>query len=73
MPDYSHVIRPDEAELDQTLSYIEQPIQILDRKEKQLRTKTIPLVKVQWSRHGTEEATWETEANMRHKYPELFS
>ncbi|KZV33341.1 hypothetical protein F511_18222 [Dorcoceras hygrometricum] len=30
------------------------PLQILDRKEKQLRNKTIPLVMVQWSKHGRE-------------------
>ncbi|XP_073120954.1 uncharacterized protein [Henckelia pumila] len=39
--------RPDEVELDETLSYFEQPIQILDHKEKQLRNKTIQLVKIQ--------------------------
>ncbi|XP_073159031.1 uncharacterized protein [Henckelia pumila] len=71
-PDPSHVLRPDEAELDETLSYFEQPIKIMDRKDKQLRNKLIPLVKVQWSRHGMEEATWELEQDMRQKYPELF-
>ncbi|XP_062174671.1 uncharacterized protein LOC133879883 [Alnus glutinosa] len=30
------------------LTYEELPVQILDRKEQQLRTKTIPLVKVLW-------------------------
>ncbi|XP_073120800.1 uncharacterized protein [Henckelia pumila] len=49
-PDASHILRPDEAELDETLSYFERPIQVLDHKEKQLRNKSIPLVKVQWSR-----------------------
>ncbi|XP_073049550.1 uncharacterized protein [Primulina eburnea] len=71
-PDTSHVLPPDEVELDQTLSYIERPIQILDRKDKQLRNKLIPLIKVQWNRHGVEEATWELEDKMRQKYPELF-
>ncbi|XP_073131194.1 uncharacterized protein [Henckelia pumila] len=71
-PDASHILRPDEAELDETLSYFELPIQILDHKERQLRNKSIPLVKVQWSRHGIEEATWETEQDMRQRYPELF-
>ncbi|XP_073020301.1 uncharacterized protein [Primulina eburnea] len=33
-PDPSHVLPPDEVDLDQTLSYIERPIQILDRKDK---------------------------------------
>ncbi|KZV22273.1 hypothetical protein F511_07474 [Dorcoceras hygrometricum] len=59
--DPSHVLRTDEVELDRTLSYVEYPLQILDRKEKQLRNKTIPLVMVQWSKHGREEATWELE------------
>ncbi|XP_073019327.1 uncharacterized protein [Primulina eburnea] len=71
-PDPSHVLPPDEIELDKTLSYIERPIQILDRKDKQLRNKLIPLIKVQWNRHGVEEATWELEDKMRQKYQELF-
>ncbi|XP_073153271.1 uncharacterized protein [Henckelia pumila] len=64
-PDPSHVLRTEDVELDSSLSYVEQPMQILDRKEKQLRNKTIPLVLVQWSRHGKEEATCELEARMR--------
>ncbi|XP_073152864.1 uncharacterized protein [Henckelia pumila] len=71
-PDASYILRPDEAELDETLNYFERPIQILDHEERQLRNKSIPLVKVQWSRHGIEEATWETERDMRQLYPELF-
>ncbi|XP_073152943.1 uncharacterized protein [Henckelia pumila] len=45
-PDASHILRPDEAELDKTLSYFERPIQILDYKERNLRNKSIPLVKI---------------------------
>ncbi|XP_073137027.1 uncharacterized protein [Henckelia pumila] len=33
-PDASHILSPDEAELDETLSYFEHPIQILDHKER---------------------------------------
>ncbi|XP_073133426.1 uncharacterized protein [Henckelia pumila] len=51
---------------------VEKIVKILDRREKQLRNKTIPLVMVQWSRHGTEEATWEIEAKMRQEWPHLF-
>ncbi|XP_073288419.1 uncharacterized protein [Primulina huaijiensis] len=57
---YANVRRrplPGEAELDKTLSYVEKPIQILDHKEKRLRTKTIPLVKIWWSRQDIEETT----------------
>ena len=40
---------------------------------RQLRNKTIPLVKVLWQHHGIEEATWEPEAAMREQHPELFT
>ena len=42
----SHVLSYKQLELGSDLSYEEQPIQILDRKEKQLRNRKIPLVKV---------------------------
>ncbi|XP_073132798.1 uncharacterized protein [Henckelia pumila] len=71
-PDSSHVLQPDEAELDKTLIYFERPIQILDRKDNQLRNKSVQLVKVQWSRHGVEEATSELEQDMRQRYPKIF-
>ncbi|XP_073067270.1 uncharacterized protein [Primulina eburnea] len=56
-PDPSHVLSTEDVELYSSLSYVEHPVQILDRKEKQLGNNTIPLVLVQWSRHGIEEAT----------------
>ena len=46
---------------------------ILDRQVKRLRNKEIPTVKVIWSRHSEEDATWESEADMRAKYPHLFT
>ncbi|KAL5549103.1 hypothetical protein UlMin_004334 [Ulmus minor] len=39
------------------LTYQEQPVQILDRKDKTLRNKVIPLVKVLWRNHKVEDAT----------------
>ena len=59
--DPSHVLSYENLELDQDLSYEEKPVQILDRKEKVLRTKTIVLVKVLWRNRKSEEATWELE------------
>ena len=52
--------------------YEERPIQILDRKIKQLHNKQIPLVKVLWTNHTSQEATWETDEEMKAKYPHLF-
>ncbi|WMV57971.1 hypothetical protein MTR67_051356, partial [Solanum verrucosum] len=45
---------------------------ILDRDVRKLRIKKIKSVKVQWKHRPVEEATWETEWDMRDKYPQLF-
>ncbi|KAA3487058.1 Transposon Ty3-G Gag-Pol polyprotein [Gossypium australe] len=55
--DPSHVITPTEVEIQLDMTYSEEPIKILARKVKQLRNKSIALVKVLWQRHGIEEAT----------------
>ncbi|KAM6542984.1 hypothetical protein CsatB_029777 [Cannabis sativa] len=70
--DTTHILSYEDIELQTDLSYEEQPVQILDRKEKVLRNKTIPLVKVLWRNSKVEEATWELESQMRELYPELF-
>ena len=70
--DPSHVLSYENLELDEDLSYEEKPVQILDHKDKVLRTKTIALVKVLWRNSKVEEATWELESDMRNRFPELF-
>ena len=72
LPDPTHVIQPQEVQLEENLTYEEVPIAILDRQTKKLRTKEIPLVKVIWRNHSHEEATWEVEDEMQAKYPHLF-
>ena len=59
-------------EIQENLTYEEEPMQILDRREQVLRNKTIPLVKVLWRSHIVEEATWEHEEQMQRHYPHLF-
>ena len=44
--DPSHVLTVDEVELKDDLIYEEHPVQILDRRVKELRSKNVPLVKV---------------------------
>ena len=70
--DPSHVLNYEPLQLNQDLTYEEKPVRILDTKEKELRNKRIPLVKVLWKNHSTEEATWEREEEIRSKFPELF-
>ena len=56
VPDPSHVMTPDPIQLWEDLSYEEQPVQIPDWREDQLRRKIVPLVKVLWANHVSEAA-----------------
>ena len=73
IPDPSHVLRDQPVELKDNLTYKEQPMQIVDRREQILPNKVILLVKVLWGNHGIKGATWASEALMRSQYPQLFS
>jgi hypothetical protein len=53
-----------ECEIQVGLTYVEDPVKIVDKKEQVLRTKTIPIVKVLLRNHGVKEVSWETEHNM---------
>ncbi|KAL4278846.1 hypothetical protein GQ457_03G022460 [Hibiscus cannabinus] len=70
--DPSHILEPEEVELNPDFSYEEKLIQILDREIRRLRNKNVSLVKVLWRNHKMEEATWEPETTMREQYPFLF-
>ncbi|KAL3510631.1 hypothetical protein ACH5RR_030032 [Cinchona calisaya] len=70
--DPSHVIDYQPLSSKEELVYEEVPVRIIDTKEQVLRHRSIPFVKVQWSNHSEREATWESEINMRNKYPYLF-
>ncbi|KAL0534123.1 hypothetical protein IC582_028404 [Cucumis melo] len=72
VPDPSHAVDYEPLEIDENLSYTEQPVEVLSREVKTLRNKEIPLVKVLWRNHRVEEATWEREDDMRFRSPELF-
>ncbi|XP_038883959.1 uncharacterized protein LOC120074858 [Benincasa hispida] len=71
--DPTHVLPEQPVQLKENLSYEEEPVKILDRKEQVLRNKTISLVKVLWQNHSTEEVTWEAEEQMKNKYLQLFN
>ncbi|KAJ0978177.1 hypothetical protein J5N97_013651 [Dioscorea zingiberensis] len=72
LTDPTKIIEYEPVELQQDLSYEEWPVEILDYKEQKLRNQTIPLVKVRWNNHTGGEATWEREADMKKRYPDLF-
>ncbi|XP_057518505.1 uncharacterized protein LOC130799432 [Amaranthus tricolor] len=70
---FSRVLDPEASELDESLTYEEQLVRILDKKVHSTRRKDITMVKVLWSNHRSQEATWETEHSMREQYPHFFS
>ena len=70
--DPSHVVSSETIELIPVLTYEEEPVQILACEVKELWNKKIPLVKVLWRNHKTEEATWESEETMQQQYLQLF-
>ena len=67
------VIEAATEELQPDLSYCEHPIYILDEAEWKMWRKCIKFLKVQWSNHSEDEATWEREDQFRANYPEFFS
>ncbi|XP_028063480.1 uncharacterized protein LOC114266757 [Camellia sinensis] len=59
-----HVINHHRIALDENMEYEEWPEQIIDRKVKQLRNKSIPMVKEKLKEHYGREATWEKKDEM---------
>ncbi|KAA0058235.1 pol protein [Cucumis melo var. makuwa] len=53
----SHVVDYEPLEINENLSYAEQPVEILAREVNMLRNRGIPLVKVLWQNHKVEETT----------------
>ncbi|GJX81178.1 putative reverse transcriptase domain-containing protein [Tanacetum coccineum] len=62
----------DEIKVDKTLHFVEEPVEIMDRKIKSLKHSKISLVKVRWNSKRGPEFTWEREDYMKSKYPQLF-
>ncbi|XP_070033052.1 uncharacterized protein [Nicotiana tomentosiformis] len=69
--DPSHVLDFSSIQLNKDLPYVEDPVAILDRQVRKLRSKNIASVKVQWRGQPVEEVTWETEQDMRSRYPQF--
>ncbi|WVZ83319.1 hypothetical protein U9M48_030480 [Paspalum notatum var. saurae] len=66
------VIDTSQIQIQPDLTYQEQPIKILDQKQRSTRIRTINFYKVQWRNHSEEEATWEHEEFLRTKYPDFL-
>nr|KYP67678.1 Retrotransposable element Tf2 [Cajanus cajan] len=69
--DPSHVVELDNVQVKENLTFEKLPVAVVDHKLKELRGKSIALVKVLWDA-ATGEATWEVEQQCRERYPFLF-
>lgn len=72
MADEENIIPLSDLRVDPKKRLVEEPVEILDRKKKQLRKKQIELVLVKWKHSRGESMTWETESDMKERYPHLF-
>ena len=70
--DTKHVIDWSLLQVEPKGEFSPQPIHILDKREVQLRKRTIVQLNVKWNHFKADEATWENEATMRNAYPALF-
>ncbi|XP_074292087.1 uncharacterized protein LOC141618928 [Silene latifolia] len=71
--DHTHVLAAKTVEMDENLSYEEVAKEIFDRKVRKTRNSEISLVKILWTNHNVEEATWEVEDEIKEKHPHLFA
>ncbi|WVZ51726.1 LOW QUALITY PROTEIN: hypothetical protein U9M48_002841 [Paspalum notatum var. saurae] len=67
------VVDTSQISIEPDLTYEENPIKILDQKQRTTRKRKINFCKVQWSNHSEEEATWEQEEYLQTKYPGFLS
>ena len=71
VPEAEHV--PVETiDLQPDLRYQEIPVKILDTVTRRMRNSEVRICRVQWSKHGVEEATWEREDALKKEFPHLF-
>nr|GEW77069.1 putative reverse transcriptase domain-containing protein [Tanacetum cinerariifolium] len=60
-------------QVDDKLHFLEEPVEVMDRKVKQLRQSRVLIVKVQWNSRRGPEFTWERKDQFKKKYPHLFT
>jgi hypothetical protein len=62
----------EELNVNEDLTYSDYLVRILETSRRITWSKVINMCKVQWSHHSEDEATWETEDELRAEFPQLF-
>nr|GEZ90691.1 putative reverse transcriptase domain-containing protein [Tanacetum cinerariifolium] len=73
LSDESLMIPLEGLHVDDKLQFVEEPVEIMDRKIKRLKRSRIPIIKVSWYSKRGPEFTWEREDQFKQKYPLLFT
>ncbi|GJV44067.1 putative reverse transcriptase domain-containing protein [Tanacetum coccineum] len=63
----------DEIHIGDKIHFVENPVEIMDRKVKRLKQSRIPIIKVRWNSRRELEFTWEREDQFKKKYLHLFT
>nr|GEW48412.1 putative reverse transcriptase domain-containing protein [Tanacetum cinerariifolium] len=63
----------EEIKIDESLRFVKEPIEIMERDVKKLKRRRIPSVKVHWNSQKGVEYTWERENQFKTKYPHIFA
>jgi hypothetical protein len=72
LPDPFQPVELENIDLQPDLTYQPDPVRIVDRDVKTLRSKKILIVKIEWAQSPDGEFTWELESDMKRNYPQLF-
>jgi hypothetical protein len=59
----------EDLEVQEDLTYIGKPTQILETADRVTRRSTVRMCKVKWGHHSKEEASWERKDDLKAKYP----
>ncbi|GJT12694.1 putative reverse transcriptase domain-containing protein [Tanacetum coccineum] len=73
LSDESLMISLEELRVDDKLHFVEEPVEVMDHENKQLKRSRIPIIKVRWNSKRGPEFTWEREDQFKQKYPHLFT
>jgi hypothetical protein len=61
-----------DIKIKKTLTYVEEPVYILDRKDRMTQNRVVKLYKIMWSNHSERHATWEREDYLQEVYPAFY-
>ena len=59
-------------DLNDDLTYRDRPLRVLEENVRVTRKRAIKFLKIQWTNHSEEEATWEREEDIRKEFPDFL-